>query len=395
MTFTDDEIRACFEDEVDETKKRIRWWENGEVPTDGTTTYLYAVARQFEYLGKLAALLGAVHQSRTCFGEVAKCYLAHIEACRLRRDMTEQAKWNHEPQMFARAVNAAVLSRDEELLANVAAATLAMDESYLDAFTESSLSAPARYYNAKVKAAIAIDDKSVRALLTNLEESLERFEEKSPYWEAIPVYYRALVDGSESAAQTSLSELYDYYAAEEPDPDDPRWFVLHHVCAHIVLARRRGLRVSRKSGRLPEALLREDMPADDTELDVDVDLDAFQVTSDVGFFELERDEDDRPVIAGRIYHPGGEPVSADDVPEREAGRVLSDEWVAAALEEATWRDAYDDELVADATAAFEDGTVGRKLVVVQDRTDEHTFDESLAELPVDDVTLLKGAGRRR
>ncbi|MFC7232005.1 hypothetical protein ACFQMM_12455 [Saliphagus sp. GCM10025308] len=297
--------------------------------------------------------------------------------------------------MFARAVNAAVLSRDEELLANVAAATLAMDESYLDAFTESSLSAPARYYNAKVKAAIAIDDKSVRALLANLEESLERFEEKSPYWEVIPVYYRALVDGSEPAAQTSLSELYDYYAAEEPDPDDPRWFVLHHVCAHIVLARRRGLRVSRKSDRLSEALLREDVPADDTELDVDVDLDAFQVTSDVGFFELERDGDDQSVIAGRIYHSDGEPVSADDVPEREAGRVLSDEWVVAALEEATWHDSYDDKLVADATAAFKDGTVGRKLVVVQDRTDEHTFDESLAELPIDDVTLLKGAGRRR
>ncbi|MFC7232006.1 hypothetical protein ACFQMM_12460 [Saliphagus sp. GCM10025308] len=92
MTFTADEIRACFEDEVDEITKRVRSWENGEVPIDGTTTYLYAVARRFEYLGKLTALLGAVHQSRTCIGEVAKCYLAHIEACRLRRDMTEQAK---------------------------------------------------------------------------------------------------------------------------------------------------------------------------------------------------------------------------------------------------------------------------------------------------------------
>lgn len=126
---------------------------------------------------------------------------------------------------------------------------------------------------------------------------------------------------------------------------------------------------------------------------MDVDLSDLQFTSDVGFFELERDDDGAPVIAGRIYHPGGEPVRAEDVPEREAGRVLSDEWVEAALEEATWRDHYDDELVADAKTAFEYGTLIRKLVVVQDRTDQHLFEESLTELPIDDVQLLKGAGR--
>lgn len=74
--------------------------------------------------------------------------------------------------------------------------------------------------------------------------------------------------------------------------------------------------------------------------------------------------------------------------------MLSGEWIDAALEEATWRDHYDDDLVADAKTAFEDGTLTRKLVVVQDRTDEYLFDESLTTLPVDDVELLKGAGRQ-
>lgn len=174
-----------------------------------------------------------------------------------------------------------------------------MGESYLDAFSEDYPDSPATYYQTKVKAALVLDDERAPGLLEAFRESPERLTETSTYWERIPEYHQALVDGSPSTAEGTLSDLYEYYVDRDPDPDDPRWYVLHALCALIVLGRRRGIDATIESDRLPEAFLRDEVPADDVELDVD--LSDLQVTSDVGVFELERDEDGSPVIPGRIY----------------------------------------------------------------------------------------------
>ena len=49
--------------------------------------------------------------------------------------------------------------------------------------------------------------------------------------------------------------------------------------------------------------------------------------------------------------------------------------------------------MADAKAAYEDGTLQRRLLVLQDRSDGGTFDESLSELPLDGLEVKKGAAR--
>ncbi|WP_159076959.1 hypothetical protein [Halococcoides cellulosivorans] len=266
-----------------------------------------------------------------------------------------------------------------------------MDEVYLDEFAEDYPDSPANFYDMKAHAALALDDDRATTYVAELRDAIEVTDDPSLYWETIPEFYAAVLDGSTADVEAALADLHDFFVSEAPNPDDPSEYVLDDVAASVVLARRHGLDPMIESDRVPEAVLREEIPADDPTLDIDID--SLQFTSDVGFFELERDDEDRPVIAGRIYHPGGEPVSADDVPEREAGRVLSDGWIEAALDEAEWREHYDDAMVAEAREAYEDGTLQRKLVVVQDRTDGHTFDESLAALPVDDVAMLKGAGR--
>ncbi|ELZ26985.1 hypothetical protein C475_08621 [Halosimplex carlsbadense 2-9-1] len=306
--------------------------------------------------------------------------------------MLSRGDWCGEPQRFTRALRDALVSRDDHLTAEIATEALGMDECYLDEFADDYTDFPAYYYGAKALAAFALDHERAPELLAHLEEGIQRLDDPGQFWTTISDYYHALLDRSQADAQAALDGLFDYYAGNRPEPDDPKHFVLHEICAYILLARRYGLDITIDSERVPAALTREDVPADDVELDIDLSDLTFK--SDVGLFELERDDDGTPVIAGRIYHPGGAEVTAADVPEREAGRVLSDDWIEAALDEASWRDHYGDDLVNEARAAFEDGSLVRKLVVVQDRTDGSLFDESLTELPVDDIELMKGAGKR-
>lgn len=391
MTPTETELHKHIEEAAEDVRQVDRGWAEDLITIDSVPSALSSAARAYNYLATTAAMLGATEQARQWFGEEARWYAESRKGYRLRRDMRELGDWKNEPPILSRAVDAAVLSRDQEIVQSVARCTLEMDEVYLEVFSDDAPVSAAKFYNSKAKAALAIDDERARGLVNRLETEVQHFDDPNRYWQAMPQLYRGLLEGSEAAVQSAVTELYEYHADRDFDADDPRQYVLQHVCAYVVLARRHGIDVSIESDRLPDAILHEDIPADDVELDVD--LSGLRLTSRVGFFELEQADDGQPVIRGRIYHPGGGDVTADDVPEREAGRVLSDAWIEAALDEAEWREHYDDDLVSEARAAFEDGTLRRTLVVVQDRTDEYLFDESLAELPIDDVQLLKGAGR--
>lgn len=391
MKFSESELRTRTEESADELRKRAEWWEDGDVPLDGTTSFMYAVAKRYARLARTASLLGAVRQSREWFNETGRLYLERIRAARLQRDIRERAVWESETHNFFVAFTNALLGRDEELLIEIATEAVKLDETYLDAFADDYPDSPARYWDVKVQSALVLGDDRISTYLAELRAALDTPHDKVQFWEILPEYYQALVDESASAAEAALADLFEFYAEEEPDPDDPEKYVLDDVCAYVLLARRCGLDVSIESDRLPPALLRNDIPADDVELDID--LSDLRFTSPVGYFEFDRDDDGSPMIAARMYHPGGGPVSAADVPEREAGQLLSDEWIEAALDEAAWRDLAEEERITEATDAFEAGTLKRKLVVVQDRTDGYTFDESVAELPVDDIELLKGAGR--
>ncbi len=394
MKYSEETLHECLKDGLEGLQRKERLWQDGGVPIDGITNITRATAKEYERVATCAALLNATQQSWLWFGKAAQFYFEQICAGRLRRDIRGRIVWEGEPRKFYHALNTAVLSRQEELITEIATAAIEIDESYLEEFAADYPDSPPQYYDMKVHAALTLGDDQVTVYLDELRAAIDEHADVSQYWKTIPQYYQAIVDDSAPAAEAAIADLYSFFADQEPDPEDPRESVLHDVCAYIVLARHRGVDVDvpLESDRLPAALLRDDAPEDDVELDVEPG--EIRVNSTVGLFELEYDDDGTPVIAGRIYHPGGEPVSADDVPEREAGQVLSDDWIKAALEEANWRDHYDDELVADATAAFENGELIRKLVVAQDRVDQYTFDESMSKLPVDDIELLKGAGRR-
>jgi hypothetical protein len=392
MNLSELALHDHLDDAVDRLRRNERLWQEDKVPIDGITNFTSSAAAEYCYLSNTAALLDATRQAREWSGEAARFYWKRIQAGRLRRDIRERGVWNSEVPMFSRALSHALLSRDEALLTEIATDAVEMDDSYLDAFADDYADSPVKFYNMKVEAALVLKDDRLSEFLESLRIHQERIAEEGGFWQLPVAFYQALVNQDTAAAEQALSDLYEYYAEEHSDPSDPEWYVLNIVLAYIILARRRGLDVSIDSPRLSAAFLRDEIPEDDVELDVD--LDDLTVCSDVGLFELERDEDGAPVIVGRIYHPGDEPVSAEDLSARAAGRVLSDEWIEAALEEASWRDHYDEELVSDAKSAFEAGSLLRNLVVVQDRTDQYIFDESLGELPIDGVELLKGAGRR-
>lgn len=392
MTFTDETLRDHLERSEAEVRRMGRLWNEDKVPVDGVPGFAYSAAKAYEQLACTAALLGAVSQSRRWFGTAASLHYERVVSGRLRRDSRERMVWEAEPRKLSEALMTALLSRDEELLTDIARDAAALDEAYLDEFADEYPDSVASYYQTRVKAALVLDDERAVEWLSKLVDAVEALSDPSRYWQVIPEFYRALNAGDDEAADSAIEELFEFYVERDSEPDEPRKYVLRPLCALVVLARRHDVHVTVDSERVPKNLVQEATPEHDRRLDVDVS--DVEVTSRVGFFEVEYDEDGTPVIIGRIYHSGRGDVTADDVPEREAGRVLSDEWIEAALDEARWRDHYDDSVVEDAATAYRDGSLLRKLVVVQDRTDGGTFDESMATLPVDKIQLLKGAGQK-
>ncbi|MFC5368115.1 Imm49 family immunity protein [Salinirubrum litoreum] len=392
MTFTDETLRDHLERSEAEVRRMGRLWNEDKVPVDGVPGFAYSAAKAYEQLACTAALLGAVSQSRRWFGTAASLHYERVVSGRLRRDSRERMVWEAEPRKLSEALTTALLSRDEKLSTGIARDAVALDEAYLDEFADEYPDSVASYYQTRVKAALVLDDERASEWLSKLVETVETLSDPSRYWQVIPEFYRALDGGDEEAAESAIGELLEFYVERDTDPDEPRKYVLRSLCALVLLARRHDVHVAVDSARVPKYLVQEAVPDDDRRLDVDVsDVTA---TSRVGFFDLERDEDGIPVIVARMYQSGRGDITADDVPEREAGRILSDDWIEAALDEARWRDHYDDSVVEDAATAYRDGSLLRKLVVVQDRTDGGTFDDTLSALPVDTIQLLKGAGRR-
>lgn len=390
MAYSEAELIEAFESRLEDVQRKERLWTGGKAPQDGVQGFLRNTAKSFQRLASCAVLLGATRQSRVWFGQAARYYLESIDAARVRRDICARGVWESEPRRATQALTCALVSHDEDRLTDAAAVALEMDECYLDVFAEDYTDFPALYDNAMAIAAVAVDDPRAPEIIDELRGGVDQLTEPSEYWTAIPEFYQAIIDGEERTATERLDELFEYY---DDESTDTAGYVLHQICAFVRLARRHGLDLTVASPRVPDALVRESVQ-DDTELDVGSNLTDLTVASCVGRFELDRDDEGTPVIAGYMYHVGDVEVHASDVPEREAGQLLSEGWVEAALEEAQWREHYDDDLVADATEAFADGTLRRKLVVLQDRVDGPTFDASLAELPIDKIDLRKGAGRR-
>lgn len=248
MNTTESALNEHLEDAVDAVERRAQSWRDDRITVDSVPSATYSTAKKFTSLAKTAALLGATEQSREWFGEAARFHLDQIKGHRLRRDIRARVDWKNEPQRFSRAINAALSSRDEELLAEAATGAVDMDECYVEEFADDYPDFLAVYYNAKVKGALAIDDERAPDLLDEFERGLERLEDKSLFWETIPEYYRALIEEERSATQAAVSELFEYHAGKNPDPDDPSYFVLDAVCAYILLARRHGIKVSVTSG---------------------------------------------------------------------------------------------------------------------------------------------------
>jgi hypothetical protein len=393
MSITDSTLREHLAEVQEALERREYSWEEGLITVNSGQGAIYSTAKAYSYLSNTAALLGAARQAREWSGEAARYYIENIRAARARRDMLPQVTWKDEPQMFARALNHALMSQERELLIQVATEALAMDDSHLHVFAEDHPDSAASFFQMKTQAALALEDDRAAPLSRSLQEHVDRLSDPTQYWERIPVFYQAVVEGDASAAQSAFDDVYDYYAGNDPDTDDPRWYVLETPCALLILARQHGIDISVSSDRLPEVFLREQVPEDNIELDVDVG--GTQTMSHVGRFEIEEADDGTPIIAAIMYHSGAGEVHASDIPDREAGRLLSDAWIEAALDEADWREHYDDAPVGAAREAFENGTLLRKLVVLQDRTDGGTFDESLSELPIDKIDLQKGAGLQR
>lgn len=99
-TFSESALYDHVSEEVADIERGAQWWVDGDVPPDGTTNFLYSVAKEFTALATSAALLGATRQSREWFGEAARFHLEQMEGHRLRRDISAVVDWKNEPQSY-------------------------------------------------------------------------------------------------------------------------------------------------------------------------------------------------------------------------------------------------------------------------------------------------------
>lgn len=109
------------------------------------------------------------------------------------------------------------------------------------------------------------------------------------------------------------------------------------------------------------------------------------------YVDVDHDQTtDEYTLTLELVHPGGRPLTLSDLPRTPHGRCFTDSWLDTELE--SMRNADDTTTATDGdslTAAKRDGRLTLKLVVYQQQRDGETVDESLAELPIDEIVLKK------
>ncbi|GAB3022386.1 immunity 49 family protein [Natronobiforma cellulositropha] len=386
---SENRLEAIHERVREDIEFRLQRWNKGEIADQIVPKHKYGVAGRYQTLGHCNALLGNGEMAQEAYAEATVYYLERVQEARKRRDDLDPTYWEHEPAVLVSAMTAAQLAEAGELLADAARKALAMDEAYLDRFAPEYDDSPFRFYNAQVRGVIVLDDDRQSDLLDAYRDAVAGLN--NPYAETMGDVYAAIIDGDAAGVVAGLETLLGNHdetvTASTDHPDD---FIADTPAALCLLVRDRGLDVTIRSEYVPDVLV----PTDAKHVVGQNGDRTDQGDANVDIPHVERDDETGGyVIVETITHPGGRDLTAEDVPKTEKGRLLSEEWLDAVIDELQSADeAFPQELGKELQIAHEKGVLARKLVVLQERTGAHTFGESVSELGVDQIELVKGTG---
>lgn len=372
-------LRAAAERFEDRIAGEQRHLAAGNVVGERLPAFLYGLGTAHDDLARTRALLGDGDGARTAYAAGAVYYLSSVHESRKRRGLLGPRQRRDQPHTGIRAIERALLSRDDDLVACAAREVVGMDEAVLVASDNRS------FYAAKALAAVVLDDDRVEQFVEEYRHATRH--DRTTGDEAALLVVEGVAERDASKVARGLEKALDrpgpYAAGTDGEADRE---VDDHLAALCLLAGRKGLDLSVEAPAVPAVLVPD--PSSATRV-----VRAGEPPGEGALPDVHRDpETGAYVVVERIPFPDG-PLTADDLPGTPDGRLLSDEWLDAAIDRLRGVDDPDRrELAGELADAREEGTLRRRLVVHPGERERSGYrvERSVFEAGIDAVELYTG-----
>lgn len=357
---------------IDEQQRRLS---TGVVVDERIPAAVYDLGNAHDVLARCHALLGDAEAARAAYAEAAVYYLSAVLESKERRSALRPRERHDDPRTCIHAIERAILADRFDLAECIATETVLMGQPFLVEHDNRS------YYAAKLFAAVVLDDDDWSRYAREYRTAIG--ERPDPPDEFRLFVYEGIAEGDGEKFARGLEGMLEHGDRSSGEDDEvPGETVEDWLVALPLLAREKGLDVTVEDPAVPDALLpgagsgtrvvrRSDPDGDLPEVQED------PVTGDYVFVE-------------HVTFPEEGPLTAEDLPANEDGRILSDDWVKGAIRRLREHDDEDRrELAEQVDEARRSGDLHRRLVAHRgdaDRSD-YRVDGSVYRLGVDDVEV--------
>lgn len=367
-----DDAVERLEVRIDEGQRRLS---TRTVPDERVPAAVYDLGKAHDALARTLLLLGEVDRAREAYAEGTVYYLASVRESADRRGMLRPRERHDDPWTCVHAIERGLLGGRGDLVECVARETLSMGQPFLVEHDNRS------YYAAKLLAAVVLDEDEWSRHAEEYRHAVG--DRPDPSEESRLFVYEGIAEDDTAKVARGLEGMLErrgQFAGKGEDP--PGQPVDDWLAALVLLAREKGLDLTVEAPTVPAGLLpdpdsftRVVKPEAPEEWYPDVHHDA---------------PADEYVLTETVTYPGEGPLTAEDLPEVEGDRVLSDAWVDATVDRLRTADDEDrNELAEDIVAARQSGTLRRRLVVEAGASGRSSVrvDRSVFDLGIDDVEV--------
>ncbi|PSQ19182.1 hypothetical protein BRD00_02760 [Halobacteriales archaeon QS_8_69_26] len=354
---------------IDEQQHRLS---AGVVPDERIPSAVYGLANAHDVLARCHALLGDADAAREAYAEAAVYYLSAVGESKKRRSTLRPRERHDDPRTCIHAIERAVLADRFDLAECIATETVLMGQPFLVEHDNRS------YYAAKLFAAVVLEDDDWSRYAREYRTAIG--DRPDPPDEFRLFVYEGIAEGDIDELARGLEGMLEHSGRFTEEDDVPGETVEDWVAALCLLAGEKGLDVTVEDPSVPDVLLPEAGSGTRVIRRSDPDEDLPDVEEDPVTGDY--------VFAEEVAYPADGPLTAEDLPETEDGRVLSDDWVKGVI--ARYRDHGDEEYAALADQLEEarrEGEIHRRLVVRpgEDGRTDFRVDRSVYDLGVDDA----------
>ncbi|QIB74507.1 immunity 49 family protein [Halogeometricum borinquense] len=209
-----------------------------------------------------ASLLGKQEEAKDAYASAAEYKRDSVQAMEDNWEEIDQELWEDAPALYTQAMFLALISRDDELITEIASEALELDDFYLDLFASEYEDSPYRFYHMKVLAATIRDDPQLEGLLDELKAEVEMMTPVSAkqFGETLTelrvTIYELLRQGDSEGVVSALEEYLNRHATATPlSTEDPNELIDNELIALCLLAKDRGIDVTVDSPYVPNVLV--------------------------------------------------------------------------------------------------------------------------------------------